>query len=488
MLFVVVMLTFSEIVDAKNSEMKLWPILPNLKLSATTSGSANFEVGAGFHIAGKENVFVITPKFVLTTNQGIATLFDWNQNNFNAIAPWEIGLTLGYSKRTNEDITGEVAHFYMPQWTANYDSCEKNCQETVPERNKSFCEVREKKLIEIARSSEEKLGFYTGEILADKLVCAYYKKKAIKSFKATLKKMRESPGPSVDRTPLHKEIVSYWQQCLNLCSENNIQSEDKVWCYDYEKQKRPVLIQATSNEACSAQIKREKENLFLYPPFSINAGFLASRSSFKYMGEMGDSDIYTEMSEKQTSWKFGVSFASVVYNNEDDPDKLSNHRLKLTLEGLVVTSIPWKASSNKVHWCVPSATVNPTGNAGESTVTSQVCKDSILGPPKGGDWSVDAKFLVGGVDTIRGFWRFAFGPMYSWDALTKKYSLGLELPIFLNFITTKKVEGRYHGLLRVAPSVEIFPEADEGDPSWQVLLRLSLLGQRSMFSPDFDSL
>ena len=233
--------------------------------------------------------------------------------------------------------------------------------------------------------------------------------------------------------------------------------KDKI-CPQYAKD----FAKASSPPAASA-----------FPQQVLNFGFSVGESKFTYLSPDGAGNA-TPKSGSRTPLAFGGTGEFIL---DSGPHAT-------TLETLIVFSQTHKGGSTTVHWCTPSVNVVHDGR----TDQGEVCKDQSLGAPEQTQ-GIELALQIGKMNGADPTFRAALGadvtlPLNATNAL--KWSGSISLPIY--FVFASKDASLYKGLVRISPSVTHREAGAGGKSETAFVLSLALLGQRTVFSEQFDSL
>jgi len=115
-------------------------------------------------------------------------------------------------------------------------------------------------------------------------------------------------------------------------------------------------------------------------------------------------------------------------------------------------------------------------------VPAQTCREAASAPPTG-THAARAALYLGYLDHVVDLWRIAAGYGVERADASPVLRSTVELPVFL---TVAGGKGAYAGLVRVTPSVRFGGPVGDRATVWAV--SIALLGQRSLFSEEYDRL
>jgi hypothetical protein len=150
----------------------------------------------------------------------------------------------------------------------------------------------------------------------------------------------------------------------------------------------------------------------------------------------------------------------------------------LTVEALANWGWGLTPAPDTARWCVPAGSVAQPGGA----VPAQTCREAASAPPTGAH-AARAALYLGYLDQVVDLWRIAAGYGIERDGASGALRRTVEVPVFL---TVAGGKGAYAGLVRVTPSVRFGGPVGDRATVWAV--SIALLGQRSLFSEEYDRL
>lgn len=241
--------------------------------------------------------------------------------------------------------------------------------------------------------------------------------------------------------------------------------------------------------ASLARLDFEGEGGSAYPPLLLYFGGTFGRAEFTYLGpgpERRDTSLPpTYQADDLVAFPWSLGLAAVYVGT-------GGARLAPTVEGEIAFNSRWIGSSDTLSWCEPAGDVvsglDPDTNAATYEPTTR-CKTSVLGAPANSQ-ELSLAAQAGLIDKVaNATWRAALGAKVVIpfnDEATDELRLSVRAPFYVTL--ARAPEGtKYRGLIRLMPSLGI-TRLKTGDTEVTGLLELSFLGQRAMFSDNYNQL
>ncbi|AUX38876.1 uncharacterized protein SOCE26_002560 [Sorangium cellulosum] len=455
-------------------------VLVPMKLAGSTDGKGTAEVGVGVvatpswwtdvNIGG-----VLTAK--VDTPDGLATIIGVKDGEVEQPATWSFGVTLSLLYLPPRGpLPPEIRDGRESRAAAAYAVCAPRCRaSSISPDDAPFCKAR-----------KEAIEHNAGEVLARRTQAddqrdqpAAFCKKA---QAALTEADRDLASGKIDDKQHTDAKRAAFKSCLDACGTAD---EDMSFCAPVEldpaaigEGKTCALARETiykpyyESHATSRDIPR------LYPPLLLKAGAQVGHAEFTYRtADDGAPSRLVEKIDPVTPWSGGISVASIP----------SWGRYATTIEGLVAYSSSWKASKKTARWCSPVGDVARDEDERDPADPAESCQEATLnGPTNTKKFRIAAQ--AGIVDGYHGVWRLAAGPELSVpvEDAEEEFSLGLRFPFYVSFASAPE-KLSYHGIVRVAPSIS-FTRMKDGTKDIGGFIELAILGQRSLFSDQFDAL
>ncbi|MBN1210581.1 MAG: hypothetical protein JXB05_37365 [Myxococcaceae bacterium] len=284
-----------------------------------------------------------------------------------------------------------------------------------------------------------------------------------------------------------------WCLCAQRCKDP--QAEDKAFCELMaktpmpenfcdsagkqpltslpEKPPHPYFIDAS--KFCPAGVQHMEKETQAHKrqfPQSLNLGASVGRDEFKFLraGE-GTPPTLTPGTKVGANWSAG---ASAVWLTPLEDSFMS-------FEALLGFSSNFEPATGKARWCIPRGNVAQEGGS----YPAETCKESILGEPSRVQ-ALTGAFQIGNIDQKVNTYRVAAG-VQGYVPLSSEsedaFRLSFAVPIYINFTGGDD----YKGIIRVGPSVT-YANKRQGESVTTFAVSLALLGQRQLFTRDFDEL
>ena len=193
--------------------------------------------------------------------------------------------------------------------------------------------------------------------------------------------------------------------------------------------------------------------------------------------------------------RYGVKDLEYLVDADADGDYASDKRaaenyavgasgyttaLPLFVEGMLGFQSGFKPSTTTVEYCSAVGTV--------AGAPAEQCKKGLLGAPT---LSQDFIAVLGAgvvdpnVSTWRAGFRFSVG-VPAVESSATAADVGFGIPFYVRFANLESTF-KYKGILSVTPRIDVSIPKD-GSPSVAALVNLAVLGQRDLFSAEFDKL
>ncbi|XXX72515.1 hypothetical protein WMF30_33190 [Sorangium sp. So ce134] len=455
-------------------------ILVPMKLAGSTDGKGTAEVGVG--VVGTPSFWtdvnlggVLTAK--VATADGLATIVGVKDGEVEQPATWSFGLTLSLIHVPSRGpLPPEIQAGRESRAAAAYAVCAPRCRASpILSEDATFCDFR-----------KQAIQYNVGELLERRTEAddqraspdAFCGKARIEVTEAD----RDLASGKIDGKKHATIKRAALKSCLDACGTA---SEDVSFCAQVELDPAAVgegktcpLARKTIYEPFYESHATSRDVPRLYPPLLLKAGAQVGHAEFTYRAaDDGAPPRLVEKTDPVTPWSGGLSVASIP----------SWGRYATTIEGLVAYGSSWKASKKTVRWCSPAGDVARDEEERDPADPAESCQEATLdGPTNTKAFRVVAQ--AGIVDGHNGVWRFAAGPELSvpvGDA-EEEFSLSLRLPFYLSFASAPE-KLSYRGIVQVTPRISV-TRMKEGSNEIGGFIELAILGQRSLFSDQFDAL
>ncbi|MBZ4331856.1 hypothetical protein [Corallococcus sp. AS-1-12] len=442
----------AEDASPKRSTAYLLPV----SLKATSSGDSMFKVGAGTIWAATEQVDMsVTGTYEVSTTNGIATFWGAGSGESGDSLPWTLGVTAAASGISDADefIGPGDEHPITRAKDSAYAHCKQMCGVSSTPDVKTFCESRMTYL-------KDRAGQALFSVPPEAF-CGGQQEMA--------RAAEQEPDLGVS---IEKKL-----EAAKACDAR---------CADYGREgctlpgwplEDPVGFPTENLCAAGNRMYLEAESPFVrrFPPWNARLGMKVGRASFKYREARSQgAGVLLEQSKTPVIGKAGAAFSSI----------LARGPVSLTLEGLANYRSEWTASKEKVSWCRPEGDVPLDDDDPSTTVPSEVCNEAVFKGPAHSN-GVQLAAFIGGVDEARGNWRLSAGPDLLIGTGEERF-LGLfRINAYLSVATASSEN--YKGLIRISPAIGVRSLKGK-DGEFVAFLELAILGQRLLFSDEFDSL
>jgi hypothetical protein len=241
-----------------------------------------------------------------------------------------------------------------------------------------------------------------------------------------------------------------------------------------QKPPHPYFIDA--KKFCTAGVQHIEKKTWQYkrphPTRLINLGASVGRDESKFLrsGE-GTPPTLTPGTKVGATWQAGASAVWLTPLEQS----------WMTFEALLGFSSDFEPSTDKARYCIPRGNVAEDGGS----FPAETCKDSVIGAPSRVQ-SLQGTFQLGNIDQKVNTYRVAAGlqafvPLSSGSK--DAFRLSFAIPVYINLTGGND----YKGLIRVGPSVT-YANKRQGESETTFVVNLALLGQRELFTRDFDEL
>jgi hypothetical protein len=443
--------------------------VPAVALDAKTDGKAELRLSVGV-LLPVASEWDLSPRVALksTTNEGLDTLFSWTSGKGNTTPlPWSVGgvLVLTHLPARERDVAIDDVKLKA------YAACQPRClHDPVEDTSKVFCEKRGRLL----QSDQARWR----EIVVRDMKADDFCKSAIE--RANVVEAEEGAGriSAAEAVLRRAELLG---ECTESCDK--LPSRDEAaYCGQPRFVARPKEAQARrfmEGEFCPdgnilfwsyREQRTVRDRTRSHPPLVVKVGGQGGRSQFKNLSRDPSGSpgrLVVDDAGKRTPWSAGGSFAKVLGGGHS-----------ATIEGIITYGHAFEASNTSARWCVPAGTVA----GADVAVPAETCRELPVGAPT--ETRAARVALFGGyLDQVADSWRIAAGI----DAMLPRgggSEIAFAAPIWISFAGTA---GKYLGVARLTPSLTSATDAD-GKRTWRFVLALSLLGQQTLFSPEFDQL
>jgi hypothetical protein len=437
--------------------------VPSIAVDAKTDGTADLTLSGGLLLYLTEH-WTIAPQltFKATSSDGVGTLFSWtNTKKDKTPPPWSLGMSVvltQFPDRTRDQTIDDIK-------ASAYRKCRKVCAANpVP----SGCEpYTTKRGTELAGDRAE-WRLSTARDMKPKDFCAGQQRKA-----EDLKAREDAQEVSAEEAMQAR--ANLLGECLKDCDDPAV---NDLYCDGARSHEYPMETQGRRFEDADfcpdgrgllkayRKTPASEDLVTRNPSFRIKLGGRLGRAQFKTLWPDASAPPgqFVPRTVVRTPATAGASFARI----------LGGGRRSFTMEGLLVYDRSFAAPTKTARWCVPAGTV--------SGQPAETCTELPLGAPdEKGTFRLAA--YGGYLDQVANSWRVAGGI----DALLYRgggSDVSVVLPVWVSFAGT---DGKYLGVARFTPSFTWSTDAN-GKATQQALLSVALLGQPTLFSPEFDRL
>ena len=460
-------------------------LLIPLKVSGDTKGDAEFKIGAGVGKSLNDRWDLsILGSLRINTSKGFATLFKFADDEVKASPAWAGGLTFSFANVKREpDFEYDNARLGS-EFTKGeaYKACNERCPSSDSGDAKDFCDASARHL----KRARDRWVTKTAPMLAEDFICDSKKEALGKAITARDQAKTKCAADLVclrdvglrfdaSRKPL---LLS----CAEECKPGPDRSLDDAFCgvAGMPMEARPTDFDP--EEFCPAgrdawQKLEEKTRATLrIVPASIDIGGRLGSQQFDFRNEQDG--LLKEDDATKVSGAVGFSAYNVFG---------AQSQLKPFVEGIVLYESAWSAATDTAKWCKPAGMVARSDEDGAPTDTAETCSTAVLGTPTNKRTIMAAAYL-GLFENYRSSIRVAVGPELTVPTMkeTKRdFDIGIGVPIAFNFGTIAKGL-EYKGIAALTPRVKW--TFKDGDGSFSAFVELALLGQRGLFSEEFDEL
>lgn len=469
--------------ELERSEGRFLWLLPELKISAQTTGSSEFQLrGSAVWGLWEDADFLLWPIAKVQTSEGLATLISVDSSSDTATAsavPWRLGLAVGYMRFGKKDPT-PIAKVHE-----HYKRADEVCRTKCPSATEPFCAnraavlaFRKRKAADVALDSYCSLGRET--LLAERV-------KLNAAAAKVCQDSNEAPDATCSKWQEHyiepeaKARQAAFDSCFARCDG----LETTGFCH--------AAIEGPPHEGMDAGelcedgkkiVKQLRDDEALLPPLVISAGAIAGEDGFKYYeaGETDTSLLVEKKDERRLGIRGGV-LATIV------PTRWATFEAGVLLEGKAA------ASPTALRFCSPQGNVERADQEydAEDPATFDVastCKESVLGAPaESTSLELLAEYGLTGPQGIG--WRVAAGPHVKLAgrefSSLRLDSVSVQVPLYVDLQALPKEYGAYRGLLRLTPAIERYRDED-GEWQGRFTLTLAVLAQRTLFGVVADAL
>jgi hypothetical protein len=483
-------------------------LLPQVALEGNSEGNAEAKVSIGISKSNVQHLSstALRLNYTIATSNGLATLFSASDGAYSATNPWSLGLTLTLA-RLSPDLSQEQALAHYAAKKAGYDACLARCSafpDAPQDSDKTFCGLHDKKvekdfaqwkkdLQEQMPASEPRSD--TIIICTDQRIEFQKKQQAYQEALADLG--RRYANDEIDETQfntareglkktLHTHRIEAFAKCLEKCKPSKIADGDQAYC----REAMPPSLASRLENVASLDVVQlcpvglsvvDKQtpsfDYWRHPRGLINLGGSIGRTKYEYLQPSAtNAQVINEANNILTSWDAGASAIWLI------PQR--THRTHwVSIESLAVFGRSAEASSTKVRWCTPVGNIPRGGNEAD---TVEQCRERALGAPQEVN-TLNLALFLGSIEQKLNLYRTAAGieAVLPLDNNSQtEFGLTFSLPTLINFAST---ESKYKGLLRIAPALSIVKPRTE-NPEVTFSISVALLGQRTLFSEDYNKL
>ena len=495
---------------------------PNFQLEGKTDGAAEARATIGVRVpASAGGEWVLRGNARVATKDGFARLFGLKSGELSLGNDWKLGLSATYASfnlDVNPIVNNEARDAAL---VAGTNICIARCR-VGAENDEAFCkakatlEGKERKswVHSLVLGEDLPATFeFEGQVIAPQRL-SYRVEHVWTPTLAGVKKWRRAAAycdetearkifdrlePFVSDASLGEEVINekiraaegqlstLLEGCLAPCSSDVLptpaqwkfcQSEPRFELPDNSKPDLETRLCPTGKDELNKQTR--KLALSAYPSTLLNFGVVAGQTYMSYLVPSGaTSTMELKRNASRPLANLGVSATRL----------LAGTTHTLSIEGRAGWALGWEAASAMVRWCTPTAGVNLGGPA--HVAPGESCSEGVLGSPTRVS-SLSAAAYAGVLDTHESVYRASLGieaQVPTNDPMGFKFTL--TAPTYFAFAGKEK--DAYKGLLRIAPSVTFAnaPDANAASGSsiaMTVGVSLTLLGERLLFSEEFDKL
>jgi len=284
-------------------------------------------------------------------------------------------------------------------------------------------------------------------------------------------------GPSENSDAERAAMIHVYGVCADRCAADpkcpfkRAESDDT---------KASTTIKQLVNGKCTdapelwAEHERALPTRRSFPRLRVSAGGSYVTQEFRYLtGAPGPTVLRDDKTEKHTAFRLAAA-ADYTWPGSRGAGWI--------LEGRANYSEAWNASSTTVRSCTPEGSLST-----DTMSTLELCKDKTLGAPTRKRLAT-FEVTFGAGDAERQSYRWAAGVFATIPSGKDRNSIGLELPVYLNFAANRApagYTGDYKGFLRITPQVQ-WTRRDDHTLDHVILLVVEALGQRAYFPDALD--
>jgi hypothetical protein len=456
--------------------------LAPLKVSGNTDGNAEFKAGGGLAIAiNPDWDLSALASYRVKTTEGLSRLVATGDDGTEPAPWWQVAFSLSFARIGSVMSGSPVNRVQADQKVIAYAACENLCADA--DSTEAFCKLGKK----LRHERRQSWAARNAIVFTDEAVCKGKRETVLKArqqFDLELSTCKNESCANLARDRFLAVKADLLVACTQECDAGRLRAPDPLFCGLEGLPMRPRPKDFSPDEFCDAGKKLWHENVEAnartsrFAPLMIDVGFRLGTEDFKYRAA-SDGGVLAKKKDTKVPWAAGVSAYALL----DDVGSLLPY-----VEGKAVFERSWKKAEDEVEWCAPSGAVARTDDPGSPTDPAETCSKAALeGPQTQGDLQL-AVFL-GWFDNGTGDVRAGFGPEFVVPLASgdpRKAQVGAAVPITLGFANlVTPVE--YKGLLRVTPRATWLMNDDEAT-EFRATVSLELLGQRSMFSEEFDEL
>lgn len=456
-------------------------LLPmTLKGSSTGKGTFEFGVGAAWRLGKNRDYYDLGVAISgdVATSSGLANLFGVSSSSVGVdqSLPWTLGATISLANLEAPDNNGPNAGLPSKVRRRMFNACNATCE---LDPSSAFCKGRGDMLVSWASEFVEQ----NNSLAADSFCKAKQREVQDLDTKANIVRAKpEIAGNPSALAAIDKKQAKDREGALNACvAACAIDATDPFCTAGDLKQLRASFFQGYDGTTTCELGKKiydkfeDRKGRSLFPRSRLVAGFKIGRQSFAYREpSSADPSLLASKKDHEAIWKAGL-IGSIL-------GKLGPVRSALELQALLDSSMT--AATTTVKWCKSEGGVARPGAAPDP---AQSCDEATLGAPTRTS-AFTARIHGSLFDSNRGSWRVAFGPEISIPFSStgaKNITYGLALPVYLSSTLFEKVE--YNGLLQLTPTLG-YRKLDDATNDISITVELAVLGQRGIFSNQFDSL
>ncbi|MCA2977641.1 MAG: hypothetical protein INH41_17120 [Myxococcaceae bacterium] len=445
------------------------PEVTQASIDGSSKGKVDFRAAAGLIFRPEGSQVLVRASYKSTLVDGVGTLLSGrldNPDTFSAGKNWEVGGIVTWVKN---GFAPNADQLQTDAWKSCAEDCAKRAGSefctwydqyraisTVWDLEKDRVRVADKDFCKDAGPALKKLEEVAGRIAA---------------LKAT--------GVDVSDAELkyRSERGRLWRECRKACDDPFTTNTDPDWCERSKPETTSVPLPPAPPltpkglKLCEKglQLLRDADAAPLLPAAMLNLGARGGQASYTFLSSSEPGPL-VKQETRYDQWTAGLS----GWLTASRPGTESRGRL--TFEAIATVGSRFEPTSTTSRFCVPRGTVQTE----QGEVPLERCSEIAEGRPTRST-TVRLALFAGWTDQQR--FRVAGGLDGAVSALDGTVRLSAAFPLVANVVEG----GEYKGLLRITPSIGF--QSTPGSPvSPSFQLTLELLGQRGLFTEDFDKL